>query len=89
MTRTKHGFEMNAPAVTIGQLRETLKALVDGKELTNETPVVVSQDPEGNGFHWFHGFSVERFDADPKYSDLEYPLDGGSHGVKTMVLWPA
>ncbi len=66
--------------MTVAQLRTALA------EHPDDLPVIVSRDPEGNGFKALWEVAPSRWFPDEE--ELVSDEDGGTDGVACLVLWP-
>ena len=99
------GFEMtHARAITLDELIAQLTELKLAEVVPGNTPVLLSQDAEGNQYHWIDGYSIGFFDADPHWSDPGEPVlstaDVAGYGIdpntpeeieraiKVVCIWP-
>lgn len=66
--------------------RFTVKTLIEHlKTFDQDLPVIVSRDPEGNGFNSLECLQVDWFD--PEYREVcEDEKDGAA--IKVLTVWP-
>lgn len=68
------------------QPKYTVKSLIQAlKKLDPTLPVMMSQDPEGNGFHPFYEMGVYKYDLNDHEIRDE---DDTETTTKALVLWP-
>jgi len=81
---------------TLNEFIELLKGLVEEDPEHGERVVIMSRDPEGNGFSEFDAWGTTNFDPedDETYSDEEDEEDNQDFGVPdsavpALILWPS
>ena len=79
--------------MNVQDLIDLLQRLVEKKEISPNTPIVVASDEEGNAYRSLEAFSVGIYDK--QTYDRVYPFDDEDqtepvpdYCIKALCLWP-